>query len=505
MTEPQQPATSEKLDRAVIVTGLVVITGMIMVIIDTTIVNVALDTLSRELESSLTTTQWVITGYLLALGVAVSVAGWANDRFGSKPVWITGLTLFTVGSALCATSWSIESLIAFRVVQGLGGGLMMPTAQTILVRASGPARMGRVMAILGVPMLLGPVFGPVIGGLLVEKTSWHWIFLVNVPIGVLAVWLAATKLTNGSHLDSARRFDTVGVVLFAGAFVSLLYGLSRAASQGTFSEWDVYSWLILGLAALAVFAVYSLRRGRDAVVNVRLYANKLFTSGSITVFLVAIGLFGGMLLLPLYYQTVRGEGALDAGLLLAPQGLGAALVMPIAGRLVDKVGAGLVVPVGLVLALAGTFPFTQIADDSSYTSLTIALFVRGLGLGATMMPTFAAAYSKLSPADVSRAAPTITATQQIGASLGSALVVTVLAQQLANEFAEHGLPATDGNANNISSIPPEMHDQVAPLLANSFGQAFWVAFVLTAVVIVPALFLPRRPAARTPGAAPPGP
>jgi len=484
--------TSEKLDRAVIVTGLVVIVGMIMVILDTTIVNVAIDTLSRELDSSLSTTQWVITGYLLALGVAVSVAGWTIDRFGVKPVWLCALALFTLGSALCASAWSMSALIGFRVIQGLGGGLMMPTAQTILVRAAGPARLGRAMSILGVPMLLGPVFGPVIGGLLVETVTWHWIFIVNLPIGLFAVWLAHRKLTNGGALDEPRRFDLIGIVLFAGGFVSVLYGLSEASSRGSFDEAPVIIWLVVGVVALGSFAGYSVRRGDQAVIDVRLYANRLFSSGSVTIFLVGIALFGGMLLLPLYYQAARGEGALNAGLLLAPQGLGAALVMPIAGRLVDRVGAGNVVPVGLALALLGTLPFTQIGADTSYGWLAGALFVRGMGLGATMMPTMAAAYARLAPADVSRAAPMLIAIQQLGGSFGSALLVTVLTQQIASGLAERGIHAAGGSAMGISSLPPEVRDRVAPVLADAFGHAFWVAFALTAVVIVPALFLPRH-------------
>lgn len=437
---------------------------MIMVILDTTIVNVAIDALSRELDASLATTQWVITGYLLALGVAVSVAGWANDRFGAKPVWIFALVLFTIGSALCATAWSMPSLIAFRLLQGLGGGLMMPTAQTIIVRAAGPARLGRAMSILGVPMLLGPVFGPVIGGLLVEKVTWHWIFIVNVPIGVFAIWLASRKLSNGGALATPRRFDVVGIALFAAGFVSVLYGLSEAASKGTFDDGAVIAWIVAGVVLLGSFVGYSMRRGQSAVIDVRLYANRLFASGSITIFLVGIALFGGMLLLPLYYQAVRGEGALNAGLLLAPQGLGAALVMPIAGRLVDRVGAGNVVPFGLVLALVGTFPFTQLTDDTAYGWLAGALFVRGMGLGATMMPTMAAAYARLSHDDVSRAAPMLIATQQLDGSFGSALLVTVLTQQVVSGLAERGIEAS-GGAAQMSSLSPEAREQVAPVLA----------------------------------------
>ncbi|WP_238420538.1 DHA2 family efflux MFS transporter permease subunit [Gordonia sp. 'Campus'] len=483
---------SDKLDRSVIITGLVIVSGMIMVVLDTTIVNVALDSLSRELDSSLSTTQWVVTGYLLAVALVIPLTGWAMDRFGSKSTWITAVTLFVVGSALCATAWSIESLIAFRILQGLGGGMLLPAGQAIITRAAGPDRLGRAMVILGVPMLLGPVLGPVIGGLLVEYSSWHWIFLVNVPVGIVAVCLAAWKLPRGDTAPDRDHLDLLGLAVLSGSLVCLLYGLSRASSHGGFSEWGVLGWLIGGAAGLALYTLHSLRKGRDSIVDVRLLKNRVFAAGTISVFLVAIGLFGGMLLLPLYYQTVRGEGALDAGLLLAPQGLGAVVAMVIGGRITDRIGAGYVVPVGVVLAMIGTYPFTQVDTDSSYVWLSIALFVRGMGLGSVMMPTISAAYSQLSKDAVTRAAPTLSAIQQVGASLGSALLVTALTQHLTHELTTKDIPAAGGGTDQLGSIPPEAMPVVGPLLADSFGYAFWVAFGLTAVIFLPALFLPRH-------------
>lgn len=493
--EAAQPATTAgtaKLDRTVIVTGLVVICGMIMPLLDTTIVNVALDTLSQDLHAPLPTAQWVITGYLLAVGVAIPLTGWAVDRFGTKSVWITSLVMFAIGSTLCALSWSIESLIAFRIVQGLGGGMLMPCGQTIIARAAGPARMGRAMSLLGVPMLLGPVLGPVLGGLLVEHLSWHWIFLVNPPVAVLAVALAAWRLPTGRLLGAAGRLDWLGLVLLSGGLVCLLYGLSEAGSAGAFTQWRVLGWLLAGGIGIALFAGYSSRRGAASIIDVRLFTNRLFASGSFMIFLVGIALFGAMLLLPLYYQVERAEGPVDAGLLLAPQGLGAMVAMPLAGRLTDRLGAGWVVPVGIVLALLGTLPFTQVGDDTSYAWLSASLFLRGIGLGTTMMPTIAAAYSGLSQAAVSRAAPMLSAIQQVGGSFGSALLVMVLTHQANDEFRAHGLAGAAPSSGDLTSIPPQLQALVAPLLANAFGHAFWVTFGLTAVVLLPALLLPRR-------------
>jgi EmrB/QacA subfamily drug resistance transporter len=486
------PDQADKLDRSVIITGLVIAAGLIMVVLDTTIVNVALDALSSEFGAPLSTTQWVITGYLLAVALVIPITGWTMDRFGSKPTWIAAVTFFVLGSALCAAAWSIESLIVFRILQGLGGGMLMPAGQAMLARAAGPHRMGRAMAIIGIPILLGPIFGPMIGGLLVEYTSWQWIFIVNVPVGILAVVLAVWKLHSGDAVEKVGRLDWLGLVLLSGSLVGLLYGLSQAASQGGFGDASVLGWLIGGGVGLALYVWHSLVRGADSIIDVRLLANRLFASSTFTVFLVAIGLFGGMLLLPLYYQTVRGDGAFNAGLLLAPQGLGAVVAVAVAGRLTDRIGAGYVVPVGVVLALIGTFPFTQIAADSSYVWLSVALFVRGVGLGSVMMPTISSAYQNLSHDKVTRAAPTLSAIQQVGASLGSAVLVTALTQHLFSQLASHGIQADGAGSDRLGSIPPEAMPVVGPLLAESFGFAFWVAFGLTAVIFIPALFLPRH-------------
>lgn len=493
--------SSDKLDRSVIITGLVVVTGLIMVVLDTTIVNVAINTLSTELGAALSTTQWVVTGYLLAVALVIPVTGWAIDRFGAKATWITSVCLFVIGSALCAAAWSVESLIVFRILQGLGGGMLLPVGQSIIARAAGPHRMGRAMAILGVPMLLGPVFGPVIGGLLVEYTTWHWIFLVNVPVGILAVVLAVWKLSrDDAATAAATRLDLLGLILLSGTLASLLYGLSQASSHGGFSDWGVLGWLIGGVVGLALYVWHSLRRGSGSIIDVRLFTNRLFAAGTFTVFLVSIGLFGGMLLLPLYYQTVRGEGALNAGLLLAPQGLGAIAAMIIAGRLTDRVGPGRVVPVGVVLALLGTIPFTQVGVDTSYWWLSIALFVRGLGLGSVMMPTFSAAYLKLSKEAVPRAASALSAIQQVGAALGAALLVTSLIQHLSGQLADRGIATAGTGADQLGSIPPEAMATVGPVIAGSFGFAFWIAFGLTAIIIVPALALPRTKTEHAPDA-----
>ncbi|WP_166133913.1 MDR family MFS transporter [Nocardioides ochotonae] len=505
-----------RIPRAVLVTGLVVVAGMLMPVLDSTIVNVALDTLSSDLDASLNKTQWVVTGYLLAVAMVIPITGWAMDRFGSKTIWIMAVTLFMLGSALCAAAWNIESLIGFRILQGLGGGMLLPAGQAMIAKAAGQDRMGSAMAVLGIPMLLGPVFGPVLGGLLVEYTTWHWIFVVNVPVGLIAIALAVWKLPGGRPEDDAGALDIVGLVLLSGSLASLLYGLSEASSQGGFDKAGVLGWLIGGGVGLVAYTAWSLIRGPASIIDVRLLTNRVFASSTVTIFLVGIGMFGGMLLLPLYYQTVRGQGALDAGLLLAPQGLGAVVAVVLTGKLTDRIGAGYVVPVGVLLALAGTLPFTQVGTDTSYWWLSLALFVRGIGLGAVMMPTISSAYSTLSKDKASRAAPTLSATQQVGASLGSALLITALTHHFTHELLDRGVQSQSrsggggGGSTELSSIPRSEMPVIGPLLADSYGFAFWVAWVLMALILIPAIGLPRHwhgkepqdPDDTPPGAAP---
>jgi EmrB/QacA subfamily drug resistance transporter len=467
-----------------------------MAVLDTTIVNVALDTLSRDLHASLSDTQWVITGYLLALGLVVPLSGWATGRFGTKTVWITALFFFVIGSALCGISTSMGELITFRVIQGLGGGMMMPLAQTILTRAAGPERLGRVMAILGVPMLLGPVFGPVLGGVLVQDVSWHWIFYVNVPIGILAIALAFWKLDAGREDSAGANFDLPGLALMAAALIMLLYGLSRAANAGSFTGGGVLGWLIGGGAC---FVLYSLFRREKAVVNIRLFADPTFSMSSLMMFIVAIGLFGGLLLLPLYLQVVRGEGALNAGLLLAPQGIGAMVMTPISGIIADRKGPGYVIPFGVVLLLLGTLPFTVLHADTSYTYIVGSLFVRGLGIGGCMMPVFASAFRRLSRQQVPQASTALSVIMQVGGSFGAAILVMELSRRISHNFVAHGFSVSGASGtSSLSAIPPALFAHVAPWLAEAFGYAFWYVVALTAVALIPAAYLLwtgiRRPA-----------
>jgi EmrB/QacA subfamily drug resistance transporter len=445
--------------------------GGIMSSIDTTVVNVALDTLARDFEASITTVQWVATGYLLALAAVIPAAGWATDRFGGKRVWIASVALFVAGSALSGAAWSLGSLIVFRTLQGLGGGLIVPVGMTLLSRAAGPGRIGRTMGVVGVQQVLGPVLGPVLGGSLLEHAGWRWIFYVNVPIGALAIPLAARLLPR----DTARprtRFDGVGFVLISPGIAALIYGLTET-ERGGFTL-RALSPIAIGIALLAAFALHS-RRGRT-LIDLRLFRTRAFAAGVGTTFVLGGGLFGLLFLLPLYYQGARGATPFDAGLLMIPQGIGAAISMPLAGRLTDRAGPGLVVLGGLALVLAGTLPFALAGSSTSYPVLAAALMVRGLGIGAASMPAMAGAYASLDEARMAQAASVLNVARRLGGSLGVALVAVAL---------ERALPGSVGGAAERAAPPA--------VVADAFASTFWWVFAFCALAFVPALFLPRRP------------
>jgi EmrB/QacA subfamily drug resistance transporter len=474
------------LTREILTLAAVVVLGAIMTVLDATIVNVALPTLGREFGTSIATIQWVTTAYLLAFASVIPLTGWASQRLGTKELWLLSLALFTVGSLLSGLSWSIGALIAFRVVQGLGGGMIMPLGQTILAQAAGPQRMGRVMSIIGVPLLLAPIIGPVIGGALVDAVSWRWIFFVNLPVSAIA-FLLAVKLLPRVPRRGERKLDLLGAILLPAGIALFLWGLAESGQRATLTAATPLTALFLGLTLVAGFVFHALRTS-EPLLDVRLFGRRGFAAAAATNLTLGVALFGVALLLPLYFQIIRGRSPLETGLLLIPQGLGAAIAISIAGALTDKLGARRVVPVGIVLALSGTLAYTQIGVDSAYWYLAAALFLIGAGLGATITPSMAAAFQDLAHAEIPGATSAINVVQRVAASLGTALLAVILQRAIAAN-----LSGFDGDIGQAAALARHDPQHAAPAIADAFGTTFWVAFALTAVALVPALMLPAKP------------
>jgi EmrB/QacA subfamily drug resistance transporter len=471
------------LDRDTLTVAGVVILGVIMSILDTTIVNVALDALSRDLNAPLATIQWVATGYLLALAMVIPVAGWMSERFGAKRVWMVSVALFGLGSALCGVASSAEMLICFRVLQGLGGGMIMPVAMSVLAQTAGPQRIGRIMSVLGVPMLLGPILGPVIGGLIVDSVSWRWIFYVNVPIAVVSLFLAARVLRDDQGRADAGRLDWTGVALLSPGLAGLVLGLSETQSHNGVGAPIAFGPILAGAVLVALFVRHALR-ARRPLIDVRLFRSRAFRAAAATTFLLGTALFGAMLVIPLYYQVARGQSALDAGLLMAPQGIGAALAMPFTGRLTDRIGGGHVAVAGTVVMALATLPLAAVGSATPDALLAGVLVVRGIGLGGAMMPAMAAAFATLTSAEVPRATSALNALQRVGGSIGTALLAVVLGHQVNAALG-------GGSGGQLEQLAPGARAHFAAPLADAFAHTFVWAFVISLAAVVPALALAR--------------
>jgi EmrB/QacA subfamily drug resistance transporter len=474
------------LDRATLVVAGVATLGLIMAVLDTTIVNVALDTLSRDLHAPLSTIQWVSTGYLLSLAAVIPLSGWVTERFGSKRTWIASIALFAMGSALCALATSAGELIAFRVVQGLGGGMLMPVGFTLIAQSAGPRRVGQALGLVGVPILLGPIFGPIIGGLIIDNAAWQWIFVVNVPIAVVAIAVAARLLRADAGRSNPGPLDWLGAALLCPGLAGVVFGLSETETHGGITAPIAFGPILLGLALVAMFTWRSLHAERP-LIDPRLFASRGFRAAAITTFLLGAALFGSLFVLPLYYQVDRGQSALAAGLHLAPQGIGAALMLPFSGRLTDRIGGGPVVVAGCATIALATIPLAFVTDHTSYVLLGFVLFVRGLGLGASIQPVTASAYALLESGQVPRATAALNSVRQIGASIGTALLAVVLQHESAA-----ALSGTGGSAQSLlAPLPEAERAQISGPVATAFGHTFMWAAAMALLAVLPAVVLLR--------------
>jgi len=439
--------------------ALVVIVGGIAPLIDTTVVNVALHTIGVEFGVDADSIQWISTAYLLALAATVPVTTWASDRFGTKRTWIAGLALFLVGSGLCALAWNFGALVAFRALQGVGAGIMLPLLQTILVRAAGPDKTGRVLTIVMLVSTIAPIAGPFVGGAIVNAGDWRWVFVINLPLCLAAIVLALRYIT-GDPAQPHKRLDVPGVLLLGGGLAALLYALSNAASS-TGTTAHIWIPLTVGVALTAAFIGWSLRRGTAAAIPVSLFRDRGFGAVNAVLFLSGLALYGALFLIPLYFQQERGFTALTAGAILALQGLGSLLTRWVGG-VVDRIGARLIATVGIILCAAATVPFAIATTDTSYLLLGIALIVRGGALSAVNIAITAHAFVGLSRDQVPAGSAIVRLIQQLGGSAGTALLATILT----------GTAATAA--------------------LTGFHTAFAWSVGLTLVALVPCALIPRR-------------
>ena len=479
-TAASSPTTGEVISPRLRNLAIVVVLGAIMTVLDATIVNVAISSLGQEFKTSLSTIQWVVTGYTLALSMAIPLTGWSVQRFGAKTMWLVSLGLFISGSLLCGLAWSVPALIAFRVLQGLGGGMLMPIGQTMLLRKAGPDRMGRVMSIVSVPAMLAPVLGPLLGGAIIDHLSWRWMFYVNIPFCVFALLAAVRMLPRDTERNTGARLDLLGILLLSPGLAALVYGLSEAGNGTTLTGVRFLGSTLCGAALVAMFVVHALRKGEGALIDVRRLSTRAFTSATGGFFLYSAGVFGLMILIPLFARIVRGESALDAGWLLAPMGLGAMATMLVAGRLADKFGGRWIAATGLVVVLAGTLILTSLELSTGRAVLMTAMFVVGLGHGMIAPSLLAMSYQGLPSVAIPAATTGANILVRVGSSFGTAVSAVILQIAIRDK------------TSSSSSTLDEVEAHSPPLLTSAFTETFWWTTTILLAALIPVLLVPRK-------------
>ncbi len=419
--------------------AIVFVFGIFMTLLDLTIVNVALPTFAADFNAPTTTIEWVVTGYILSLAVFIPVSGWGGDRFGTKRAFMFALVVFTLGSLLCVLAWNIHALIAFRVFQGVGAGMLTPVGMAMLFRAFPPAERAQAAAVLALPMVVAPASGPVLGGYLVEYQSWHWIFLINVPIGVTALLVAALLLREERQKNPGR-LDLAGFVLSGVGLATLMYALAEAGTRGL-GDTRVLLFALTGLAVLAVFAAVEVR-SEQPMVDVRLFRDRLFRGANTIVFVGFGGFAGALFLLPLLLQAEMGLSPLQSGLTTFPQAIGVAMMAQPAGRLYKLTGPRRMMMGGLTGATLCTLAFLLVDLDTSQWWIRLIMLARGWSFAFTMIPLQTVVFATIRSEDTGRATAIFNAGQQVASGFGVAMLATALSNRFIHYGAALGDPAT---------------------------------------------------------------
>jgi EmrB/QacA subfamily drug resistance transporter len=410
-----------------VVVGAVFVAGMFMNIMDVTIVNVALPALADDFDVGTSSIDWVVVGYLLSLAAFIPASGWIGDRFGTKRTFLVALAVFTSASALCGMATSLPQLIAFRVLQGAGGGMLTPVGTAMLFRAFPPEQRARAARILMIPTVTAPALGPIVGGLLVDKLSWHWIFIVNVPIGI-AVFAFGAVFLHEHREPRAGGFDLPGFVLSGGGLALVLYALG----QGPIKGWGSAGVVFAGASGVVAFAALVLveLRTRYPMLHLRLLGNRLFRATNVAALFGYGSFIGFLFLMPLFLQEARGLSALDSGLTTFPEAIGVLVSSQIVGRIYGTIGPRRLMAGGLT-AVACTLAVGSLLElDTNLWLVRLLMFVTGAGMAFVFVPLQAATFATITPADTGQASAIFSTQRQVAAALGVAILATVLSVRL---------------------------------------------------------------------------
>jgi EmrB/QacA subfamily drug resistance transporter len=419
--EGTKSSRQDGIDPLVIRVAAVVFLGPFMTQLDSTVVNVAIPAIRQQFQSAITAAQWIIGGYLLALALMLPLNGWLVNRVGAKRLYLWCFSAFTLASLLCGTARTMNGLIFDRAIQGIAGGLLAPMAQMMMARVSG-RHLARVMGYTTVPILIAPILGPVVAGAILKYAGWRWLFYLNLPIGILAVVLAAVLLPDDEDTASKRPFDFPGFLVISPALVCLLYGMENVLRPNGALV------LLAGLILLGVFIRHALREGDAALIDLHLFGNHIFSTAAITQFLSNGVAYSGQFLVPLFLITGCGLSPAKAGWLLAPMGLGMMCSLPFMGYLTDRFGCRAVSSAGALMAFLGTLPFLWMAQNHFLPLLAAAgMFIRGAGQSGIGIPSVSAAYASVPKKKLGFATTAINIVQRLGGPLATSVTAIIIA------------------------------------------------------------------------------
>lgn len=459
----------EKLPKDIISIAWILVLGALPSMLDTTIVNIAVNDFTKMFSTSFAVAQWVVTGYTLALGIAVPFSGWMMKKYDGKKIFMGALGLFLVASILCGLSWNMPSLIIFRVLQGFASGLIIPTLTALIVQTAGNENLGRLMSIVGIPIVFAPIIGPVIGGLILQYLSWNWLFFVNLPFGVVALLLMQWKLPKFEAIDKGAKMDWPGVLLLA--LISGMFILGVTEGRESYFRATSILAFSAGAVSLITYLVYAWKKKNKALIPLALFKSKNFSAAFFSLFLAGFATNGPMLLLPMFFQNVRGLDVIASALWLIPQGIGMLIARPLVGKMTDKYGARLVVLPSIAITILGTLPFVFFDASTMQWVIWIVLFIRGIGIGGITVPVMSDAYVGLEKLLVPAASVATRIIQNIGAAFGSAMLATVVSSALS---------AKEATVSNI---------------ADAYHLGFITSLIFMMISILPSLFLTNKKAA----------
>ncbi|MCP0887147.1 DHA2 family efflux MFS transporter permease subunit [Ligilactobacillus sp. WILCCON 0076] len=482
-----------KIPKSTMIIAWVVVFGAMAPLLDSTMINIAINNLADSFHSNVTTVQWAVTGYLLATGVAVPFSSWLLNKFDGKAVFIFGEVLFGIGSIFSALAPNIQLLIVARLIQGFAGGLIMPLLTTLIVQTAGAAVMGQMMATVGLPMIIGPLIGPVIGGIIIKFMSWHWIFWINVPVVLISLALIIWKMPHYPAQNREAKMDFVGILLLITASSAVIYSLVNVAHTDCFNNTTSINMLLLGVIALISYVAWAVWRKEQAVVPLQLFKFVSFDGSGLGLFIAGTILNGAMLLLPLYFQDVRDMSIINAALALLPQGLGMLFSRTLTGKLTDQIGAKYVVLGSAVITFIGTLPFYWFDQQISYWIIAVILFIRGIGAGGILTPLMADAYTGMRSEQIPAATIGTRIIQNIGSAFGSAListVVTAYSNHQVNVF-EHHLKLGKFHVSS-AHMQAFINSHLEGIRLASFQQGFLVIAIAALMIILPTLLLTNK-------------